>query len=93
MTTVRLEVTGRVQGVGFRWFVREIARRADVSGWVKNLPNGSVEIAASGPDTAIAELVAAARRGPPGSHVQGVAELSTVGLGELPRPFAVVRDW
>jgi acylphosphatase len=91
VATVHLEVVGRVQGVGFRWFVREAARHAGVSGWVRNLENGHVEIAASGSDAAIAELVAAARIGPPGARVERVSELSLTGLDDLPRPFTVMR--
>jgi acylphosphatase len=90
--TVHLEVVGRVQGVGFRWFVREIARRADVAGWVRNRADGRVEIAASGSEPAIAELIAAAQAGPPGARVERVRELPLTGLDDdLPRPFTVIR--
>ena len=91
VATVHLEVVGRVQGVGYRWFVREAARRAGLCGWVRNHTDGSVEIAAAGPETAIAELVSAARAGPPGARVDHVRELSLAGLDELPRPFTVMR--
>jgi acylphosphatase len=91
LATVHLEVVGRVQGVGFRWFVREAARRAGVAGWVRNHDDGRVEIVASGPDDAIAEVVAAARTGPPGARVDRVAELSAAELDELPRPFSVKK--
>ena len=91
MATVHFEVIGKVQGVGFRWFVREAARRADLAGWVRNRDDGRVEIAASGPESAIAALVAAARAGPPGARVDHVAELSADGLEDLPRPFTVMR--
>ena len=91
MATVHLEVVGKVQGVGYRWFVREAARRAGLAGWVRNREDGRVEIAASGSETAIAELTSAARRGPPGAYVEHVAELPLAGLDDLPRPFTVVR--
>ena len=91
MATVHLEVAGRVQGVGFRWFVREAARRAGLAGWVRNRGDGRVEIAASGSEDAVAALVAAAREGPPGARVDQVAELPLADLGDLPRPFTVVR--
>ena len=91
MTRVHLEVGGKVQGVGFRWFVREAARRAGLAGWVKNRADGRVEIAAAGSETAIANLVSAARVGPPGARVDHVAELPCTGLDELPRPFTVMR--
>jgi acylphosphatase len=91
MATVHLEVVGRVQGVGFRWFVRETARRAGLAGWVRNHDDGRVEIAASGSEKAIAELMSAARTGPPGARVDHIAELPFVGLDELPKPFTVMR--
>ena len=91
MATVHLEVVGKVQGVGFRWFVREVARRAELSGWVRNREDGCVENAAAGPEPAIAELVSAARTGPPGARVDRVSELSLAGIDELPRPFTVTR--
>ena len=91
MATVHFEVIGKVQGVGFRWFVREAARRANLAGWVRNRTDGRVEIAASGPENAVAELVAAARNGPPGARVDHIGELSTDGLDDLPRPFTVMR--
>jgi acylphosphatase len=91
VATVHLEVIGKVQGVGFRWFVREAARRAGLAGWVRNRDDGRVEIAAAGPDGAIAALVAAARAGPPGARVDHIAELAVDGLDDLPRPFTVMR--
>lgn len=91
MATVHLEVVGRVQGVGFRWFVRETARRFGLAGWVRNHDDGRVEIAASGTDDAIAELTRAARAGPPGARVERLIELPSAGLDDLPQPFTVVR--
>lgn len=91
MTRVHFEVGGKVQGVGFRWFVREAAQRAGLAGWVKNRADGRVEIAASGTETAIANLVSAVRVGPPGARVDQVVELPSTGLDELPRPFTVMR--
>ena len=91
MATVHLEVVGKVQGVGFRWFVREAARRANVGGWVRNRADGAVEIAATGNDQAIHDLIAAVRIGPPGARVDRVGDLAVDGLDELPRPFTVLR--
>ena len=91
MATVHVEVIGRVQGVGFRWFVREAARRGNLAGWVRNRAEGTVEIAASGPDDAIADLLDAARSGPAGARGDRVAELPVHDLEDLPRPFTVLR--
>ncbi|MCF6505857.1 acylphosphatase [Blastococcus sp. MG754426] len=59
--TVRVEVlvSGRVQGVGYRYFVRGLAQRAGLSGVARNLPDGRVEVVAEGPEAAVRELVAA----------------------------------
>jgi acylphosphatase len=87
---LHVEIRGIVQGVGFRWFVRERARALALSGWVKNLSDGSVEVAASGPDAAVRELLALVREGPPGAHVREVVTLPPPD-GELPNPFSVHR--
>lgn len=91
MLTVHFEVVGKVQGVGFRWFVRETARRAGLAGWVRNHDDGRVEIAASGDEFAIEAFKAAARTGPTGARVERVIELPLAGLEDLPIPFTVVR--
>ncbi len=80
-----------MQGVGFRWFVRETARRLGLAGWVKNRADGTVEIAAEGDEGSLAQLSAAVREGPPGSRVTDVRTLDASGLRDLPRPFAVER--
>ncbi|MEO1999328.1 MAG: acylphosphatase [Planctomycetaceae bacterium] len=58
-TCHRVIYTGRVQGVGFRWTTRSIARRFPVTGTVRNLPDGTVELVAQGPATAVADFLAA----------------------------------
>jgi acylphosphatase len=83
-------VRGRVQGVGFRWFVRETARHLDIAGWVKNLADGSVEVAADGPETAVARLRAELQRGPEGASVESVDALSEDN-DALPKPFSILR--
>jgi acylphosphatase len=87
---LHVAVRGRVQGVGFRWFVRETARRLDLAGWVKNLADGSVEVAAEGCDTAIAKLRGELERGPDGAHVESVDDLSDNG-DSLLKPFSILR--
>ena len=52
-------VSGLVQGVGYRWFVRELARSADLAGSATNLPDGSVEVVLEGPEAAVRDVVAA----------------------------------
>ena len=65
----RFLVRGRVQGVGFRYFTQAAAVRAGVGGWVRNNPDGTVEIAAVGDSDALARLEQELRRGPPGARV------------------------
>ena len=67
-------VQGRVQGVGFRWWTRSIAREIGVSGSVRNLPDGSVEVRASGTDDALARLRAKLESGPSGAEVSLIEE-------------------
>jgi acylphosphatase len=57
-------VSGRVQGVGFRSYVLREARALGLSGWVRNLPGGEVEVEAHGPEPALLGLLDALRRGP-----------------------------
>ena len=85
---VRLRVTGRVQGVGFRWFVREEARRLGLAGWVRNAPDGSVELELHGSVADIEHVRHAVARGPSGAAVVGVEE-QVPGMDELPHPFKV----
>jgi acylphosphatase len=67
-------IKGRVQGVGFRWFVQREASELDLHGWVRNTEDGDVEVVASGSVTDLAELRASLRRGPRGSRVDNLIE-------------------
>jgi acylphosphatase len=81
--SVRVTVTGRVQGVGYRAFVERRAARHELSGWVRNRSDGSVEAVFEGEEDAVAAMIAACRKGPQASHV---AELIVVehGAGVAP---------
>ena len=83
-------VRGRVQGVGFRWFVREAAHRLSLAGWVRNLADGSVEIAADGDEESIAAFRASISKGPAGASVSQVDELAPHPQ-PLERPFVIQR--
>jgi acylphosphatase len=65
-------VMGRVQGVGFRWFVLDAARRLDVPGWVANEADGSVRCVAEGSRQALEALLRELATGPLNSHVERV---------------------
>ncbi len=66
-------VRGRVQGVGFRYFVQRYARELGLDGFVRNLGDGGVELEAIGSAEDLDRLEALLREGPPGAHVEHVA--------------------
>jgi len=65
-------VTGRVQGVGFRWFAKETADSLGLAGWVRNREDGSVEAEAQGSDAKLDEFVAALKTGNPAARVDKI---------------------
>jgi acylphosphatase len=67
-------IQGRVQGVGFRWFVHREASELDLRGWVRNTEEGEVEVVASGTEADLAELRASLRQGPRGCRVDRLIE-------------------
>jgi acylphosphatase len=69
---MRYLVQGRVQGVGFRWFVSRTAQGLRLVGWVANLPGGEVEVVAAGEAGRLDELEAALKRGPAAARVARV---------------------
>lgn len=78
-TTRHLRITGRVQGVGYRWAMAQQADDLGLSGWVRNRHDGSVEAVLCGPPAAVQALTAWAHHGPPLAQVQAVrvTELET----------------
>jgi len=69
MIARRLHVSGKVQGVGFRYSLQRQAERLGVAGWVRNRRDGSVEALVQGTPEAVEAITAWARQGPPGSRV------------------------
>ncbi len=67
-------IRGRVQGVGYRAFTEYAALDRGLAGWVRNRRDGAVEALFAGPPTAVAEMIDACRRGPPGARVDVVDE-------------------
>lgn len=72
MKRIQATITGRVQGVSFRYFTQRAARELGLSGWVRNRSNGDVELAAEGPEDSLQALLDAVRRGPSASQVDEV---------------------
>ena len=85
---IRLRISGRVQGVGFRWFVMSEARRLHLNGWVRNNPDGSVELEAGGPPEKLTTLRDRVAIGPRAARVEQIAELP-ISTDELHDPFDV----
>jgi len=69
MITRRAVISGRVQGVGFRFFAERAAREIGVTGWVRNLPDGTVETVVEGEEAAVHRYLDRLRAGPRGGLV------------------------
>ncbi len=76
-------VSGRVQGVYFRSFVQEQAAELDLTGWVRNRWDGSVEVTAEGPQHRLEVLLKALHQGPPSARVEGVDSAWMKATGEF----------
>ena len=87
MARARFVVRGRVQGVGFRWYVWREAGRLGLKGVARNLADGTVEVLAEGQDEALSDLERALRRGPTAARVDGVDK------SDLPREVALPNSF
>ena len=65
LEAIQIIVAGRVQGVSFRYFTQQLARELGVVGWVRNLPDGTVQIWAEAPPETLERFSARVRQGPP----------------------------
>lgn len=87
-------VRGRVQGVGFRWFVHREAAELDLRGWVRNTETGEVEVVAAGEPPDLDDLLLALRKGSRGSRVDAVEENDLADSeGESLGPFVIEGAW
>ncbi|MGH7607098.1 MAG: acylphosphatase, partial [Gemmatimonadales bacterium] len=82
-------VRGMVQGVGFRWFVSREAERLHLGGFVRNLPDGTVEVVSQGDEKALEVLDQALRRGPRAARVEAVERLHVPVELEIPTWFDI----
>ncbi len=87
-------IKGRVQGVGFRWFVHREAAALGLRGWVRNTESGHVEVVAAGPEEDLAELDRVLHRGSRGSRVDRVEQRDLApSEGENLGPFQIEGAW
>jgi len=87
---VHLKIIGRVQGVWFRGTTQDEARALGLTGWVRNLYDGSVEVLAEGEEEKVNRLVAWCHKGPPGARVEKVDVQKQEFKGEF-RNFSIAR--
>jgi acylphosphatase len=80
---LEIRIRGRVQGVGFRWSAQRRALELGLVGWVRNLPDGSVQMLAEGPREKLAALLAWSREGPPHAYVDEAAADWSAATGEF----------
>ncbi|MBE7382413.1 MAG: acylphosphatase [Leptolyngbya sp. SIO1E4] len=83
MERIRIIVRGLVQGVGYRYNTLAKASQLGLTGYVKNLPDGTVEIVAEGPSPSLNQLLDWARQGPPAAEVQQVDVTYDTANGEF----------
>jgi acylphosphatase len=86
---LRLRIVGRVQGVGYRAWLRDAAEAAGVAGWARNTRDGAVEALLAGDLSTVRALIDRCRRGPPGAFVTAIEE--TPSAEPLPTGFAILR--
>lgn len=87
---VRVRISGKVQGVGFRYWTRDEAVRLGLTGWVRNEEDGAVVAVIAGPDAAVTTMIERFRRGPSGASVSSV-ETEATQLEKNPTDFRITR--
>jgi len=91
MAEAGYRVTGRVQGVGYRWWTRALATRLGLTGTVRNHADGAVVVHARGTDDALRTLAEELASGPPGATVTSVQPLPFSDDGGVAGEFLIVR--
>jgi acylphosphatase len=85
----RFVLSGRVQGVGFRFFAEHAARMEGLAGWVRNQADGSVEVSAEGDQEAVLRFEAKLRRGPAGARLERVDAFDDTPSGRPAGEFTI----
>jgi acylphosphatase len=88
--TARFVVSGMVQGVGFRWYVARHARAIGLTGYARNLPDGSVEVVVDGPESSLPALERLLRTGPANARVERVDRTQEPALAGTNKSFDVL---
>lgn len=88
---VHLFVTGKVQRVSFRWHTQEMAKKWELSGWVRNLDDGRVEVLAEGKEDGLRALIEWIHIGSPKAIVDDVKGQWEAPVGDLQSPFEILR--
>ena len=88
MIRFHILVSGRVQGVGYRYFCKEKASKTNCSGWVKNLPDGRVEAEIQGEESDVLNLLSLLRKGPPMGYVIDIVKYE-IPLEEKEKRFQI----
>ena len=91
MISLQIFFEGNVQGVGFRWSVKHLAKGFDIVGWVRNLPDGRVELQASGEETEVRAFVEAIGQSELRAHIRKQTE-STLTDPPQARGFEIRHD-
>ena len=89
MKTIRLIVKGKVQGVFYRAYAKDIADQLGITGWAKNLPDKNVEIIVTANDKLLGQFVERCRQGPPRANVDEVI-IEELNIGEF-NGFRIIR--
>jgi acylphosphatase len=89
LARLRVRISGRVQGVGFRYFAQRHGAALGLSGMVRNTDSGDVEVLAEGPRDTLLDLIALLREGPRMAFVAHIAVEWSDPRGDLPSPFAI----
>ncbi|MGB9678223.1 MAG: acylphosphatase, partial [Candidatus Ratteibacteria bacterium] len=83
MKRYHIYISGRVQGVGFRWYAQRIAKNIDILGWVKNLPDGKVEIIAEGNEENLERFIEELKKGYLGGNIRNIEKIEEKYTGEF----------
>ncbi len=90
---VRVLISGRVQGVGFRYFAQRHGAKLGLTGFARNAASGDFEVIAEGPRDVLHNLIGLLREGPRMAFVAHLAVEWSDPRGDLPSPFSVVGAW